>query len=165
MVIEPPAVILNIGETQQFAFTAFDNNGKEITDVLASWIVDPQIGGIDPLGLFTPGVKAGLHRGAVELQVVSGTTRATHRVDVEIVPDSLATIEVGPKPVNLPADGVVQLTATGYDRHGNEIKGLEILWEATPGVKVDEQGVLRKTTGGTTDGLVGGAGMVTPKTQ
>ena len=155
VVIEPPAVILNIGETQRFTYTAFGEDGKEVTGVLASWSVDPQIGVIDTHGLFTPGAKAGLHIGAVELQVVSGTSRATHTVNVDIVADPLVTIEVGPEPINLPEGGALQLTAKGYDRHGNEIRGLEVLWRTTPGVEIDAQGVLRRASGGTTEGLVG----------
>lgn len=155
VVIEPPAVILNIGETQQFAFTAFGEDGEEVTNVLASWSVDPLVGVIDSRGLFTPGSKAGLYVGAVEVQVVSGTTRATHSINVDIVPGSLATIEVRPEPIILEADGAVQLTVRGYDRHGNEIKGLEIIWKTTPGVEIDGQGVIRKATSGTTFGLVG----------
>ena len=154
VVIEPLATTLNIGETQQFSYTALDENGDEITGVLSAWSVDPQIGTIDSRGLFTPGMKAGLYPGAVVLKVVSGTTQATQSVTVDVVPDPLETVEVGPEQVDLPAEGFVQLTARGYDRYGNEIEGLEVLWESTPGLEVDEQGVLRKATGNT-DGLAG----------
>ena len=152
--IAPPITSLNIGETQQFTFKAFDDVGEEITSVLASWRVDPQIGVIDSQGLFTAAAKAGDYFMGVELEVISGTYRATDKADAIIVPDSLATIEVSPTPVILAAGGELQLRAKGFDRHGNEIKGLQFLWEATPGVEIDAQRVLSKATG-PSEGLVG----------
>ena len=96
VVIEPRAAVLNIGETQQFGFKAFGEDGREITGVLASWSSDLEAGTMGSNGLFTPGVSAGLHIGAVEVQVVSGTSRVSHSVNIDIIPDALSSIEVGP---------------------------------------------------------------------
>lgn len=154
VVIMPPVAILDIGGTQQFTFKAFDDTGDEINGVLVSWNVDPQIGVIDSRGLFTAGAKSGFHSRTIQLEVISGTYRATDNADAVIAPDSLATIEIGPTPIFLGVDEDLRLRAKGYDRHGNEITGLQFLWEATPGMEVDSQGLLRRAAA-PSEGLVG----------
>ena len=154
VVIDPPIATLNIGETQQFSFQAFDEAAKEITGVLASWSVDPEIGTIDSQGLFTAGSKSGDHFMGVKLEVISGTSRATDAAAAFIAADPLATIEINSAPIVLAVDENLQLNARGYDRHGNEIRNLQFVWEATPGLEVDNQGVITKSTG-PLNGLVG----------
>ena len=131
VVVEPNAAGLDIGESQQFTFKAFDESGEEIAGAIAVWSVDPVIGTIDSNGLFTAGTKADFFLGAVEVDVVLGRLRAYSSVDIVIDPDPLASITIDPAAAPVSETTPVQLSAIGYDQYGNDIGGLEFQWTST----------------------------------
>jgi hypothetical protein len=138
--VEPTAVTLDIGGTQPFSFSAYDQFGNEIKDVLSSWRAEPNVGTIDAKGVLTTGTKAGAFLGAVRVQAVEGTAMASASADLSILPDPLATIEVQASSFVVEKDTAQQFEAVGFDQYGNQILGLTFPWEATGG-DIDEMGI------------------------
>ena len=131
--LEPTAVTLDIGATQPFTLTARDSFENEITDVVASWSVVPDVGAIDPDRVLTIGTVAGAFPSAVRVEVVHGEDRLTAIGDASIRPDPLAVLSVTPGDTVLERGSPQQYTAVGLDRFGNEISDLALLWEADGG--------------------------------
>ena len=129
--IDPTEVALDIGAPQRFAFRALDEFGNQVSDVLSSWSVPTDVGTIDENGLFTTVTKAGWFLGAIRLDVVKGTDRASATADVGIQPDPLATIEVQPSFAVVKMGASQQFDASGFDQFGNAVPGLEFLWSST----------------------------------
>ena len=78
--VVPAAATLGVGDSQEFAVTAFDEYGNEIdgVDVDAYWSADPMAGTISAGGVFTGGARAGAYDSAVRVSVlVNGVTRQT----------------------------------------------------------------------------------------
>ena len=131
--VEPAEVTLDIGATQSFAFTALDEFGNEITDVVASWSVVPDVGAIDPDRVLTIGTVAGPFPSAVRVEAVQGAARVSAAANVSVVPDPLATTVVQPVDVIVDFRTTRQFAATGLDQYGNEIPDLTFLWNAGGG--------------------------------
>ncbi|MCI0779676.1 MAG: LamG domain-containing protein [Chloroflexi bacterium] len=74
------------------------------------------------------------------MNVLAGPGRGSAAIDVTIEPGPLALIEVEPSSAIIRTDETLQLSATGYDEHGNLIPDLEFLWEAPPGLTTDQTG-------------------------
>ena len=146
LLLIPPEVTLDIGATRSFTLRVFDKFGNEIFDALTSWSIETGAGTVSADGVFIAGTKAGVFPGAVRVQAVKGTDRATVTADLSIRPGPLASINVGPLSPIVRRGDTVQLTATGLDRYGNEIPDLEFLWEGAEGLSVDQTGMV--TTGG-----------------
>ncbi len=138
--LKPRAVTLDIGDTQSFRFIAFDKFGNEMSDVFAAWTVPLNVGAIDVNGLLTPGTKAGSFLGAVRVDVIQGSARASATADVSVRPDPLASIDVQPSFIVVEKESNHQFEATGFDQYGNEIPGLAFLWEATGG-EITQEGL------------------------
>ena len=133
VVLEPTEVTVDIGAAQAFTFTALDEFGNEISDVLSSWSAQSDTGVIDATGLFSAGTIAGVYPAGIGVAVVKGTARARATADVSVPPGPLATIEVHPSFSVVERQAAQQFSAAGFDRHRNEITGLALLWEATGG--------------------------------
>ncbi len=103
VVVEPPSVTLGVDDIRSFSFKSFDAFDNETTDVIINWKVPPEVGTIGANGLFTAGTVAGRFNGALSMEAVGGTARASASVDVIILPDILVTIEV--KPANVFVNG------------------------------------------------------------
>ena len=155
VMVEPNAAGLDIGESQQFTFKAFDESGEEIAGAIAVWSVDPVIGTIDSNGLFTAGTKADFFLGAVEVDVVLGRLRAYSSVDIVIDPDPLASITIDPAAAPVSETTPVQLSAIGYDQYGNDIGGLEFQWTSTSGLTVNQDGQVTQASFSPANGIVG----------
>ncbi len=145
MTISPAQATLGIGATRQFTADVTDQFGNAITNGLMSWSVLEGVGTITGEGRFTAGTKAGAFPGAIRVDVVEGSDRASATVNVSIPPDPLATIGVLPSFTVVEERAGKKFTAQGFDQYGNEIPGLAFLWEATGG-EITREGFL--TTGG-----------------
>lgn len=145
VVLEPQEVTLDIGGSQEFTVSAFDEFGNEIVDVLSSWINRADVGVMDASGVLTTGTLAGAFPQAIQVQVVHGLNRLPATADVSIRPDPLATIELQPSCIVVDKGADQQFTAGGFDQYRNEIPGLALLWEATGG-QIDQAGLF--TAGG-----------------
>lgn len=143
VLVEPTEVTLNIGATQPFSFSALDEFGNQISDVLSSWSTPAEVGAIDANGLLTTGTKAGVFPSAIRVDVVKGTVSASGTADVGIRPDPLDIIRVEPSPAVVLIGKSVDLTARGLDEYGNEIPGVAFLWRAPPGKSISTNGKLR----------------------
>ena len=140
VLVRPGKADLGIGNTQVFTVEVLDEFENQITDALISFNSTPDVGTIDGDGSFIAGTQAGNFPGAVQVEAVKDTARASTTSDVSIEPGPLASIKVDPSPLLLRRGDSVELTATGYDRHGNAIPELEFAWEADPGLAVDQTG-------------------------
>ena len=96
VVVEPAEVTLDIGVTQPFTFTALDEFGNQVSDVSATWSVPPGLGTIDSDAVLTVGTKAGEFPGAVRVDAVKGTDRASATAGVSVAPDPLFSIDIEP---------------------------------------------------------------------
>ena len=148
VVADPSAVSLDIGAAQQFNFRAFEQFGNEVPGVILSWKIVPEVGIIDANGLLTTGTKARSFLDAIQVEVVRGTARASAAADVSVQPDPLARIHVTPANAFVRGGGAQQFTAAGFDQYGNEIPGLEFLWEATGGTLEQVDGQTAELSGG-----------------
>ena len=118
--VEPSFATLDIGQTEQFNFTALDDFGNQISDVLSTWSVPTEISEIDAAGVLTTGTEAGSFPGIVQVDVVKGTSRVSATADVTIRPDPIATVEVLPSSVLLlDADLSQDFHAAASDQYGN----------------------------------------------
>lgn len=133
VVVQPNEIALGIGNVHHFTFSAFDEFGNEIVDVLSSWTALNGVGVVDTDGRVTAGTKAGLYLDSVRLDVVKGLERASFSADVAIQPDPLETIIVEPSFTVIEVGATQQFQANGSDQFGNGISGLAMLWEATGG--------------------------------
>ncbi len=90
LVVSPPEVTLNIGDTRSFTLRIYDEFENEIFDALTSWGIAPSVGVVDANGVLTAGTRAGAFPEAVRVEAVKGTERATVTAEVSIMPDPLA---------------------------------------------------------------------------
>ncbi len=144
IVVEPAQVTMDIGASQQFAFTAVDEFGNRVTDVGATWTVPAELGSIDANGVLTVGTMAGDYPGGVTVEVAQGSVTASATADVIVRPDPLATVELQPAEVVLDPEDQQQFTATGRDQYGNDLKDVEFAWASTGG-EIDQTGFFAAT--------------------
>ena len=97
--VVPAAATLKVGDSQEFAVTAFDEYGNEIDAVDAYWSADPLAGTISTDGVFTAGARAGAYDGAVRVSVqldgVSRQIAALVRLTEAGGQGALASISIG----------------------------------------------------------------------
>ncbi len=138
ILIAPSEVALDVRSSHPLTFQAFDEFGNQITDAVPVWRVPSEVGTIDQ-GTFTSGTQAGVFPGAIELDIVNGTDRATDAVDVTVLPGPLADITVEPAYVLVEKGDSQQFSAVGTDEFGNVLADLAIAWETT-GSSIDQAG-------------------------
>ena len=135
--IDPPSVILEIGDTQSFVFKAFDAFDNETTPATTAWTVPPEVGTIDSEGTFTGGIKAGEFAGTIRFEAIEGTTSVSASADVEILPDTLDSVDIVPSDTVVGRLAAQQFSAKGSDKFGNIIPDLEFIWKSTRGAVTD----------------------------
>jgi len=155
VVLQPDVIVMDIGASQPFAFKAVDKFGNQISNVVSSWSVTPEVGEISPTGVLSvTGTNAGSYLDAVKLELVGGANKASASAVVAIRPDSLASIKVQPSVAVMRREGTVQLSATGYDSYGNVIPRLEFVWEADLGIVIDRTGKVSTASSTLPSGLI-----------
>jgi len=65
-------------------------------------------------------------------QITASTDMIKDTVTVTVKPGELAKVRVLPRTASVKAGETIQFRAVGFDKHGNEISGIESQWEITP---------------------------------
>ena len=138
--VQPSETNLEIGGTQSFEVDVLDEFGNRIREALIAWKSTVGAGTIDADGKFTTGIKSGSFPGAVQVEVVKGTEKASATAHVSIQPDPPAKIDVMPNLVIVKGGAVEQFTAVSFDQYGNSIPEIVLRWEATGG-DIDQAGL------------------------
>jgi hypothetical protein len=130
--IEPAAVTIQVGQTQQLRATGRDADGQPMEDVTFSWSVDGESGQIDANGLFTA-VKAGQATVTAVAEGVQGSATIT------VAPEPVATIATTMTPLVVVAGEQAQLTVTAQNAEGQGIADIDVQAQAeTEGVTLDK---------------------------
>ncbi|WP_054848029.1 Ig-like domain-containing protein [Methanoculleus chikugoensis] len=124
----PSAPTLEIGDTEQFNATAFDQNDLEITDVEFNWSCsNTTVGTIDGTGLFTAHA-AGTATITATAEGVPGTATVTVNAEDPPAEPVLTSITLTPPTPTLKIDGTQQFTATAFDQFEEEMNGIAFNW-------------------------------------
>ncbi|WP_292367048.1 MULTISPECIES: Ig-like domain-containing protein [unclassified Methanoculleus] len=125
--VTPTAATLEIDGTEQFAATALDQFGEEMT-VEFDWASDNEtVGTVDnSSGLFTA-KAAGTATVTATAEGVTGTAIVTV-TDEEPVATS---ITVAPAAITLEIDDTVTFSAAVLDQFGGEMSGVDVAWESS----------------------------------
>jgi len=126
------------GTAKQFTATAKDVYNNTIPGAEFIWATD--VGTVSESGSFVGHTLA-----YVTGNVTAGNGTIVGRVTIDIVPDQLAYIVVAPDSVHIAAGGSQEFSASGYDRYGNVIPGIEIAWTTNVGT-MDGANLTAQTT-------------------
>ncbi|MHC1574597.1 MAG: Ig-like domain-containing protein [Candidatus Methanogasteraceae archaeon] len=169
--VSPASVTLDIGGEQQFAGTAYDQYGSEITGIALTWTSSSEtVGTVEGAGFFTA-----ISAGGTVVTAESGGVTGTADVTVEspaATPTStpspsptptpvLTTIAVSPARVTLNAGETQQFTAAAYGQDNREIPGVDFAWTSeneTIGT-VNHAGVFAAVSAGEAVVRVGAGGV------
>ncbi|ABN57144.1 MULTISPECIES: Ig-like domain-containing protein [Methanoculleus] len=166
--VKPTTVTLAVNGTQQFAATAFDQFGEEMTGVAIDWSCsDETVGEIDTDGIFTA-----LTSGTATVTASAGDVTGTAAVTVSTETPVADTIAIEPPTATLKVDATQQFTATVRDQFGGEMAGVAVDWscsDETVGT-IDTDGLFTAKTEGTatvtaTAGEASGTAGVTVSTD
>ena len=168
IVVSPATVTLYIGYEQQFAGTAYDQYGSEITGIALTWTSSSEtVGTVDETGFFTA-IAAGVTVVTAESGSVTGTADVTVESPAPTPTPSpsptpvLTTITVSPARVTLNVGETQQFTGTAYDQDHREISGVDFAWTSeneTVGT-VNRAGVFAAVSAGETVVSAGAGGVV-----
>jgi len=137
--LSPAELTLPVDGKQAFTIKATDRYGNEITGVKAAWHSNSG-GTIDQDGLYFAGTRAGTFNTGVIASVAHEGVHKRAVAPVTVRPGPLAKITIEPALLNETSTGVTtKLTSHPFDRYGNEITGLPIIWTAEGG-SIDPQG-------------------------
>ncbi len=130
--IVPSSVALHSGQRFPFTAIAFDQNGAVTASVNYSWeVVDPQVGSIDKLGVFTAGDVAGTFPDPVRIKADQGEREerrsATSYASVGIIGD-LEEVTIRPVPVIVRPGQLRLLQVIGHDANGLPVAPLRSRW-------------------------------------
>ena len=116
--VEPADVVLDIGASQPFLASAWDQFGNEISDALVSWSLVSDVGALDSHGVLESGTKAGAFPASISAVLVSGTKRTSATADVLIRPDPLEMVQITPAHAFVEGRATQQFSACLLDRSG-----------------------------------------------
>ncbi|MDK2890182.1 MAG: hypothetical protein PWR21_814 [Methanoculleus sp.] len=145
--VTPPTATLAIDESKQFAATALDQNGLEMTGVEFNWTCsNATVGTIDDTGLFTA-----LAAGTTEITATADGIPRTATVTVTDEEPVATSIEIVPATATLTVDDTVTFEATVLDQFGGEMSSVTVTWScsnATVGT-IDDTGLFTAHAVGT----------------
>ena len=137
VVVSPPAVTLDEGETWQFTAALGDMEDGITASQTVTWSCDDEsVGTIDEDGLFvalsegTATITATID-GSDEIMPVQIGETGTAVVTVRSVSAVPARIAVNPSDFTIPAGETLLLTATVYDCFGNAMPEVDVTWESS----------------------------------
>ncbi|NLB00053.1 MAG: PGF-pre-PGF domain-containing protein, partial [Methanomicrobiales archaeon] len=145
--VYPSPVTLDIGDTNQFSATAFDQDDNVVAGVEFEWSCSGQdIGTIDEYGLFTA-LAAGTAVVTATVDGISGTADLT----INAGEPALARIVVIPSAATIEVGGDLEYRAVAFDRFGNLVPDADITWECCNGGigSIDESGFFTALSSGT----------------
>ena len=84
LVLIPEGVTLQVGQSQQFAVTAYDRVENPIPSLTYVFGVRQGVGRIDSQGIFVAGTMVGTYEGSVTVEVIQGSVTKRATADVTI---------------------------------------------------------------------------------
>jgi len=148
IVVTPAQPILEIGGTQQFTATGYDQYGDPIPTGEIVWSsTNDTVGTIDASGLFTA-----LAAGSTELIAEANGTSGKANVTVTPASQVLTSIAVTPESPALEIGTAQQFTATCYDQYGQKMPDVTVSWSSdnTTVGTIDATGFFTATAEGST---------------
>ena len=161
VVLSPPAVTLDTGDTLQFEAVAFNSYGETVPAAALTWASsDPAAGTIDDDGVFTA-----LAAGTTTVTAASGDIAGTAVVTVSSDEPVLSRIAITPPAITLNAGDEETFVATAYDQHGTAMPADAVAWASSDPAAgtIDDGGLFIALDAGTTiitataDGITGAA--------
>ena len=161
VVLSPPAVTLETGDTLQFEAIAFNSYGETVPAAALTWTSsDPAAGTIDDDGVFTA-----LAAGTTTVTAASGDIAGTAVVTVSSDEPVLSRIAITPPAITLNAGDEETFVATAYDQHGTAMPADAVAWASSDPAAgtIDDGGLFIALDAGTTtitataDGITGAA--------
>jgi parallel beta-helix repeat protein len=122
----PPSLVATAGKQYQFTAAGKDMYNNMIPGLSFNWTTT--IGTVISSGLFTAQTIANA-TGYVNATI--GLIKGT--AVVSTIPDQLTVIRVTPVSVNVPAGGIQNFSAVGYDQYNNTIPGISFNWSTIVG--------------------------------
>ena len=156
VVISPPAVTLDVGDSRQFTATvpdlatAFGLEGNSSPGATVTWSCDDEtVGTIDEDGLFTA-VCGGTATVTASVDGIDETGTAV--VTVRSASRAPARIVVSPSDFTIAAGSTLSLTVTAFDQYGYAMPDVEATWESSDPCTgtIDECGLFAALCAGTT---------------
>ena len=126
--LQPVGPRIQVGQTQQFTATAFDQHDNPIPGVKVVFDAKSAAGQIDIDGIFTSGTKAAFFEEAITVEVAQGSVAKRDNTYVTITPGPMDRVEISPNPALIEVGSQVRFAALVTDRYGNEISGLRRSW-------------------------------------
>ncbi|MBT8508659.1 hypothetical protein AZH53_09605 [Methanomicrobiaceae archaeon CYW5] len=162
--VTPSTATVEIGSTQQFSATAYDQYGDVMDDITIGWSSsDEGVGTITSAGLFSAASA-----GEATITASSGSISGTAVVTVPLPPPELATIEVAPSTATVEIGSTQQFSATAYDQYGDVMACITIAWSSSDETvgTITEGGLFSAASAGeatvtATSGSVSGTAVVT----
>ena len=128
--VTPPAIETRATWDLDLTAEVLDPAGHVLEDVDVTWEALRPGDDIDQTGHYTPSeAVSATDASLILVTATDGTTTLEHIVKGTIHPGILDRIEVEGSLTDLKPGDEVQLTATGYDRFGNELELTDIRWE------------------------------------
>ena len=161
VVLSPPEVTLETGDTLQFEAVAFNSYGETVPAAALTWASsDPAAGTIDDDGVFTA-----LAAGTTTVTAASGDIAGTAVVTVSSDEPVLSRIVITPPAITLNAGDEETFVATAYDQHGTAMPADAVAWASSDPAAgtIDDGGLFIALDAGTTtitataDGITGAA--------
>ena len=161
VVLSPPEVTLETGDTLQFEAVAFNSYGETVPAAALTWTSsDPAAGTIDDDGVFTA-----LAAGTTTVTAASGDIAGTAVVTVSSDEPVLSRIAITPPAITLNAGDEETFVATAYDQHGTAMPADAVAWASSDPAAgtIDDGGLFIALDAGTTtitataDGITGAA--------
>ena len=161
VVLSPPEVTLETGDTLQFEAVAFNSYGETVPAAALTWASsDPAAGTIDDDGVFTA-----LAAGTTTVIAASGDIAGTAVVTVSSDEPVLSRIAITPPAITLNAGDEETFVATAYDQHGTAMPADAVAWASSDPAAgtIDDGGLFIALDAGTTtitataDGITGAA--------
>lgn len=158
--LEPQDLILEAGQTQQFAAVAVDRFGNAISEVEIIFSSDFEVGSIDSTGLFTAPEKIGsTPDGEVSVIATQRNSIQSATASVTVIPGPMQQISVANDPFLISPGVTQQLEAIGTDRFGNKTNAVQATWQVEAKLGTITGG--NRLTGGSEIGTHAGALMAT----
>jgi hypothetical protein len=123
ILVSPREGSVTVGSSMQFAATAYDGFGNEVTGVSVIW--SSTVGSIDTSGLLDAGTVSGQGTVTASFGPISG------KATVDVLPGPLAHISVTPSSLSVVAGGMSAISIVGEDQYGNEVIGMTYAWSST----------------------------------
>jgi hypothetical protein len=132
VVISPAITRMLAGQRLRVSAKAYSKDGDERDDRPTWRSSNTAVLRVDGNGVLT-GVAAG------KAVVTASVGAIAQRLSIEVVPNTVATVEIQPRDVSARQGDVVRFRARALDRAGKEVRGLTASWSFAPGFGTVEQ--------------------------